>query len=366
MNKHRSTSLWQMAQERFWRNRWATTCVIVLILFYTLALFADFVAPYGLRDESRGFSYAPPTPIHFMHDGKWRGPFVYGQTLVYDSDHRRVYTSDKSKIFKVSFGGKGKTYKLFNMLPSARHLFSIEEGGRIYLLGADERGRDIFSRIVHGSRISLSVGIIGVAISFILGLIVGGIAGYYGGIVDNILMRICEIFMMVPGFYLLLAFRAAVPDNISSVQLYFAIVVILSIIGWSSLARVIRGMCLSLRQRDYVVAAKMFGLTDWQIIVKHILPHTMSYCIFALMLSIPGYILGESALSLIGLGIQDPYASWGNMLSEGMSVVRIYFAPWILWPGVFIFITIICFNVIGDTLRDCLDPLLKGEETIHE
>ena len=174
-------------------------------------------------------------------------------------------------------------------------------------------------------------------------------------------MRLCEMFMMVPGFYLLLALRAAVPDNFNSVQVYFSIVIILSFIGWAGLARIVRGMCLSLREREYVLAAKSLGLSDIRIILRHILPHTLSYSIFAVMLSIPGYILGESALSLIGLGIQDPYASWGNMLSDAMSIVRIKFAPWILSPAFLIFLTVVCFNVIGDALRDCLDPMLKAE-----
>jgi peptide/nickel transport system permease protein len=194
-----------------------------------------------------------------------------------------------------------------------------------------------------------------------LGLLVGGIAGYYGGRVDDFLMRLCEMFMMVPGFYLLLALRSAVPPEFNSVQVYLAIVIILSFIGWAGLARIIRGMCLSLREREFVLAAKSVGLSDLKIILHHILPHTLSYSIFAIMLSIPGYILGESALSLIGLGIQDPFASWGNLLSDAMSIVRIKFYPWILWPAFFIFVTVICFNIIGDALRDCLDPMLKSE-----
>ncbi|MBL8013541.1 MAG: ABC transporter permease, partial [Candidatus Omnitrophica bacterium] len=238
-------------------------------------------------------------------------------------------------------------------------LFGVEAPSRIFILGADSRGRDIFSRILYGARISLSIGIIGVVISFVLGMIIGGIAGYCGGWVDNWLMRICEMLMMVPGFYLLLAFRAAVPDSFNSVQTYIVIVVILSMIGWPSLARIIRGMCLTLRERDYVLAAKLMGVSDLKIIVTHLLPHTVSYTIFAVMLAIPGYILGESALSLIGLGIQDPYASWGNMLTDAMSIVRIQLAPWILWPVLFIFATVLCFNVIGDALRDCLDPKLS-------
>jgi peptide/nickel transport system permease protein len=206
--------------------------------------------------------------------------------------------------------------------------------------------------------------LIGVLISFVFGLLIGGISGYYGGWIDNLLMRFCEMFMMVPGFYLMLALRAAFPPNLNSLQIYLLVVVIFSFIGWASLARVIRGMAMSLREREYVLAAKTMGISDMRIIVTHILPHTISYSIVAITLSIPGYIMGESALSLLGLGIQDPYASWGNLLSEAMGIVQIRFAPWILLPGFFIFITVICFNVIGDALRDALDPLLKSEAKI--
>ena len=208
----------------------------------------------------------------------------------------------------------------------------------------------------------MSIGLIGVAISFLLGLVVGGAAGYFGGKVDNILMRLCEMFMLVPGFYLMLALRTAFPSNLNSVQIYFLIIVIFSFIGWASLARVIRGMSISLKEREYVLAAKALGVSDAGIIFRHILPHTVSYSIVAITLSIPSYILGESALSLIGLGIQDPYASWGNMLSEAMGIIQITFAPWILIPGLFIFVTVICFNIIGDNLRDALDPLIKFEQ----
>jgi len=217
----------------------------------------------------------------------------------------------------------------------------------------------LYSRLLHGARISLSIGLIGVSISFSIGLILGGIAGYYGGKVDEIIMRMCEMIMMIPGFYLLLALRAAVPDDFDSVQVYFAIIVILSFIGWAGLARIIRGMCLSLKTNEYVLAAKAMGVSDIKIIIRHILPHTMSYSIIVIMLAIPGYIIGESGLSLLGLGIVDPYASWGNMLADAMSIVHVEFAPWILLPGLFIFITIVCFNVIGDALRDCLDPKFK-------
>jgi len=350
-----------IALRNFKRNRFAVICIVVLCLLYAGAIFADFLSPYSYKNEDRNYSYCPPIPVKIIDNGKLAWPFIHGIKLTFDEYNKRVYVVDTDKKYPIRLFVKGDEYKLLGLIPARHHLFGISEEGRIYLLGADARGRDIFSRLLFGGRISLSIGLIGVLISFSIGLIVGGIAGYWGGKIDNILMRICEMFMMVPGFYLLLALRAAVPDNFSSVQVYFSIILILSFIGWASLARIIRGMCLSLREREYVLAAKSLGLTDLQIIIRHILPHTLSYSIFAVMLSIPGYILGESALSLIGLGIQDPFASWGNMLSDAMSIIRIKFAPWILFPAFFIFLTVICFNVIGNALRDCLDPMLNEE-----
>lgn len=354
-------SEFQIALRSFACNRLAVSCAYVLSALYTCALLAGFFAPYSFQNEDRNYSYAPPTSINIFDGGRLARPYVYGRQLSFNEYNARIYTIDPAGKYPVRFFVPGDEYRLLGIFPCRYHLFGVEAPGRIYLLGADARGRDVFSRLLYGAQVSLSIGLIGVFISFTIGLLVGGISGYYGGHLDNFLMRLCEMVMMVPGFYLLLALRAAVPDNFNSVQVYFAIIIILSFIGWAALARIIRGMCLSLREREYVLAAKSLGLSDVKIIVRHILPHTLSYSIFAVMLSIPGYILGESGLSLIGLGIQDPYASWGNMLSDAMSIVRIKFAPWILWPAFFIFLTVVCFNVIGDALRDCLDPMLRGE-----
>ena len=329
------------------KNKWALTCLWVLAVLYAAAIFAPVLAPYGFADEERNYSYCPPTPVEFFDHGKLVWPFVYGRHFTFNEDHRRVYVTDKDEKYRLSFFSKGR-------------LFTVNAPGRFYVLGADSRGRDLFSRLLYGARVSLSIGLLGVLISFGLGLILGGIAGYYGGIADAVLMRFCEMFMLVPGFYLMLALRSAVPDNFNSVQIYVMVVGILSLIGWASLARVIRGMALSLRERDYVAAAKLMGLSDLGVIVRHILPHTLSYSLVAIMLTIPGYILGEAGLSLLGLGIQDPVPSWGNLLTEAMGIVHIQFAPWILLPGLLIFVAVICFNVVGDALRDTLDPLMKG------
>lgn len=356
-----SQTQFQRAMSLFRANRLAVLSLIVLGVIHAAAVFADFLAPYSYSNEERTFSFAPPSKIHFTDEnGKLRRPFIYGRTITFDEFHKRLYKDEIDQKYPVEFFVKGDQYKILWLVPCSLHLFGVKDGGRLYLWGADSRGRDLFSRLLHGARISLSIGIVGVFISFSIGLLVGGMAGYYGGKVDDILMRICEMFMLFPGFYLLLALRAVVPSNFNSVQVYVAIIVILSFIGWASLARVIRGMCLSLREREFVLAAKTMGLSDLSIIIRHILPHTLSYSLIAVMLSIPGYILAESALSLIGLGIQDPYASWGNLLAEAMSIVQIKFAPWILLPGFLIFITVMCFNVVGDALRDALDPKSSG------
>jgi peptide/nickel transport system permease protein len=358
-NPHQSE--FQIALNGFWRNRPAVLCLAILAALYCSAIFADFLAPYSYDNENREYAYCRPTIVRVRDaGGELRWPFVYGITITFDAYHRRVYTDVTDQVYPLRFFVRGDSYKVLGLIPTNIRLFGVEAPGRIHLWGADSRGRDLFSRILYGGRISLSIGLIGVAISYTIGLLIGGIAGYYGGKIDNILMRLCEMFMMVPGFYLLLALRAVVPADFNSVQVYCAIIVILSFIGWAGLARIIRGMCLSLREREFVLAARMMGLNDLQIIARHILPHTLSYSLVAVMLSIPGYILAESGLSLIGLGIQDPYASWGNLLSEAMGILSIQFAPWILIPGIFIFITVMCFNMIGDALRDALDPRLKG------
>ncbi len=333
----------QRVLQSFFRRRTAVWCFWVLITLYAGALFAPVLAPYHYSDEQREYSYCPPTPVEFFDQGKLRRPFVYGRKLTFDENHRRVYVVQPDKIYPVRFLTQGR-------------LFTVDHPGRIFLLGADSRGRDLLSRLIYGGRISLSIGLLGALISLVLGIIVGSISGYYAGRVDYILMRICEMFMLVPGFYLMLALRSAMPDNFNSLQVYLMVVGILSMIGWASLARVIRGMALSLRERDYVAAAKLLGRGDANIILRHIFPHTLNYSLVVVMLAIPGYILGEAGLSVLGLGIQDPVPSWGNLLSDAMGVVHIYFAPWILVPGVMIFITVVCFNVVGDALRDALDP----------
>ena len=340
------------------KNKLAYLSLYLIGIFYFLAIFADFIAPYPYDIQHRDTPYHPPTQIHFFDEkGNFHlRPFIYKYQLV--DPISKSYKINYDVKYPVYFFTHGHTHYLFGFIKTDIHLFGVKEG-KIFLLGADNLGRDIFSRMLYASRISLSIGLIGVFLSFLIGAIVGGIAGYFGGRVDNILMRISEIVMSFPGFYLMLTLRAVFPITLSSVEVFLLIVVILSFIGWAGLARVIRGMVLSIREQDFVLAAKSYGASSIRIIIKHILPNTYSYLLIAATLSIPGYILGESALSLLGLGIQEPYASWGNMLASARSITAISQYPWILAPGVAIFLTVLAFNLLGDAFRDALDPKLK-------
>ena len=328
----------------------------IIIFLYFLAIMADFISPYPYNKQFRDYPLCPPTRIHFFDHNKnfHLRPFVYEIKLVNPALNQ--YEIVKEKICPIYFFVKGEKRKILGIFNSERYLFGTKEG-KIFLFGTDMHGRDIFSRILYGARVSLSIGIIGVSISFFFGFLIGGISGYFGGKIDNILMRLVEIFMMFPAFYLMLSLRAVFPLNLSSFQIYLLIVIILSLIGWAGLARIIRGMVLSIKEEEYVLAARALGVSTFKIIFKHIIPNTFSYSITAITLSIPGYILGESTLSLLGLGIQEPYPSWGNMLSVCIGNLRVLSsAPWMLTPGFFIFLTIICFNFLGDGLRDVLDP----------
>ena len=341
------------------KNKLSLIALVVLVTLYLAVIFAPFFAPYSYDEDDVLHTHAPPTKIHlFSLKEKVYRPFIYAQKFTVDKYYRRIYTEDKTKIYPIRFFIKGFKYKIFNLWESDLHLFGVEKA-KLYLLGADPKGRDILSRIIYGGRISLSIGLIGATISLLIGLLVGGISGYFGGKIDNISMRLCEMMMMVPSFYLMLALRASFPPNLSSTQVYLLIVVILSFIGWASTARIIRGMAISLRENEFVYAAKSIGLSNFKIIIRHILPHTFSYAIVAVVLSIPGYILGEAALSLLGLGIQEPEASWGNLLSSAMGIVNIRLYPWILTPGLFIIVAVMSFNILGERLRDVLDPKRK-------
>ncbi len=347
----------KIAMLRLKKHRLAIVGFWVLVVLYFMAIFAEFVAPYTYDSSPRNRYNQPPTRIHFTSENGLSWPYVYDiKSRLYQG--RRILDIDKSRKYYIKFftSVPGEEYKFFGIFKTNRHLFGVQPPARIYLFGSDWNGRDIFSRICYGARISLTVGFIGVFITFTLGMIVGGISGYFGGTLDTITMRIVELLLSIPSFYLMLSLRAALPMDMSSIQIYIAIVGILAFLGWPGLSRVIRGMVLAIREVEYVLAAEAMGASRIKIIVRHVLPNTFSYAIVAATLSIPGYILGESALSLLGLGIQEPQASWGNMLTKAMNPSDLTQFPWIIIPAFFIFLAIMAFNLLGDGLRDAFDP----------
>ena len=343
------------------RDRYSLIALVVLLLLYLAILFADFLAPYSKEFSDRHRAYAPPSKVFTIDEnGRISRPYTYNYVRYFDPEEYKItYKLDRSKKFYLKFFAKGEKYKFLGLIPMDRHLVTVDAEGRLFLLGTDINGRDVFSRILFGGRISLTIGFLALFISFPLGMLYGGVSGYLGGIVDNIMMRISEAIMSIPSFYLLIILAAILPANMTSIQRFALIVVILAMIGWAGFSRVVRGMVLSIKNQEFVQAAEALGASKKRIIVKHLLPQTLSYVIVAMTLSVPSYILSESGLSFLGLGIQQPDASWGNMLKEAQEYVNILYRPWLLTPGFLIFIAVLSFNLIGDTIRDILDPKSK-------
>ncbi|MFW6280492.1 MAG: ABC transporter permease [Halanaerobium sp.] len=336
----------------FKNNKFALTAAVIIIFLYLLVIFAPIIAPYNPNRAYKDKFFHPPTRIHFRDENGLSKPYIYNTK----SNNWAQYENFDEKKYYLDFFEKGDQYKLFGLFEMDIHLFQVEEDIPIFLLGSDDYGRDIFTRILYGGRVSLFIGFVAIIITTLIGLIVGGISGYYGGVIDNIIMRAAEVIMSIPGFYLLLALAAVLPLDISSAFRFFLIVSILAFQGWAGMARVIRGMVLSVKSEEYVLAAKSIGANDKRIITKHILPSTATYVIIRATVAIPGYIIMESGLSFIGLGIQEPSASWGNMLSSAQNISKINNFPWLLLPGLFIFITVLSYNILGDGLRDAFDP----------
>ncbi|CAD5914099.1 MULTISPECIES: ABC transporter permease [Planktothrix] len=332
----------------------------ILLLFYLVVIAANFVAPYSPYESQLNASLLPPTQIYWYDQkGQWIGPHVYPTTQgpVDIETGKREINLDKSQPSPVRFFVPGEPYKILGIIPFDRHLFGTVGAGKINLLGTDEQARDQFSRLVHGGRISLSIGLVGIMISFPLGMIFGGISGYFGGWLDSLIMRIVEVLMTIPGLYLLVALAAVLPPQISSTQRFLLIVVIISFISWAGLARVIRGQVLSIKEQQFVQASRAIGASPLYIITRHVLPQTATYLIISATLAIPSFIISESVLSLIGLGIQPPDPSWGNLLSSATNASILVLQPWLIWPpAILIILTVLAFNLLGDGLRDALDP----------
>ncbi|HKY04997.1 MAG TPA: ABC transporter permease, partial [Blastocatellia bacterium] len=361
----RNRSPWQIMWAKLRRNPTAMAGLYTLAVLYAGAIFAGFIAPYSYERQRTETGFHPPmlTRIHIFDEaGELSRPFVYGIKVIdRGAKGYKGYAEDTAVKYPVRFFVRGDSYHILWLVESNLHLFGVDDPGTVYLFGSDLFGRDIFSRIMYGSQVSLSVGIVGIVISTVIGLLVGGLAGYYGGVIDFLSMRVIEVLLAIPGLYFILIMRQAFGDNLSSTQTYLLIIIILSFIGWATEARVIRGMVLGLKEQEYVVAAEALGLSRTRIIIRHILPNTLSFVIVTATLSVPFYILSEVALSFLGVGIHEPDASWGNMLAVAQqNVGYLTDFSWILAPGFFIFITVLAWNFLGDGLRDAADPKTLG------
>jgi peptide/nickel transport system permease protein len=334
-------------------------CVWVLVLLYVVVFLADFLAPYSENWNRRELAHNPPTPVYIVDDetGHLSAPYVYRYTKHFNSNtYQFELTPNTEQKYYLQFFAKGEPYKLFGIIPSDRHLLSVPAPGVLSLLGTDMNGRDNFSRLLFGGQISLTIGFLSLLVAFPIGLVYGGISGYVGGKTDDVMMRVAEIVMSIPSLYLLISLAAILPAGLSSSMRFAFVTLILAFIGWAGFSRVIRGMVLSIKTQDFVEAERALGMSAWGIITKHILPQTTSYVIVAMTIGVPGYILAESGLSFLGLGILQPDASWGNMLKEAQEITNLVNRPWMLMPGFLIFLAVLTFNVIGDAVRDTLDP----------
>jgi peptide/nickel transport system permease protein len=362
--------------QRLKKNPLARAGAIVLLIFYFAVIAADFVAPYDPYESQPNGSLLPPTQIHWVsQSGQFIGPHIYPTTLGdtnLDTGERKVVIDYKKpsplRLFvsgqkyhflqiTLPLPPKWEEVTIFPGIPINWHLFGANGEAKFNLLGTDDQGRDQFSRLLHGGRISLFIGIFGIIITYPLGLLMGGISGYFGGVIDSVIMRLAEVLMTFPGIYLLVTLSAVLPPGLSSTQRFLLIVVITSVISWAGLARVIRGQVLSIKEREFVQAAKAMGGKPLYIIIRHVLPQTATYIIISATLSIPSFIGAEAVLSLIGLGIQPPDPSWGNMLSYATNASILVLQPWLIWPpAILIILTVLAFNLLGDGLRDALDP----------
>ena len=345
----------QLIWRKFRRHKLALVGGSVLLLFYVVAIFADFLGPYDKSERTTVLNYQPPQLVHFL--GPWGfGPGVYAMKRTNDPKTLAIlYTEDPSKPLPIHFFVRGAPYKLWGIFKVRRRLFGVD-GGKVFLIGTDELGRDVFSRLLAALRISLFVGLVGIALSFLLGIVLGGLSGYLGGRTDLVVQRFIEFLLSIPTIPFWLALSAALPPNWSSVRVFFGVTIILSIVGWCGIARVVRGKFLELREHDFIMAARIAGATNRRIIFRHLVPSFFSYLVVQLTLAIPAMILGETALSFLGLGIRAPAVSLGTLLQDAQNVREVSLHPWLLIPAIFVIIIVLAFNFLGDGLRDAADP----------
>jgi peptide/nickel transport system permease protein len=350
-------SQWRMMWWKLRRHRVAVFSGVVLLVMYLSITVSELLAPYSYHTRHADFIFAPPQAVHLFHDGNFVGPFVYGYNYKLDMRNlRRVYNENLAEPQKLRFFCHGDRYAFWGMLEGDIHFVCPAENGTLFLLGTDRLGRDLLSRILYGARISLTVGLIGVAISFTLGIVIGGIAGYYGGWIDILIQRLIEIIQCFPHLPLWMALSAILPVTWSPILIYFGITLILGLIEWTHLGRAVRSKLLALREEDFCTAAMLMGATPARIIGRHLLPSFMSHLIATATLTIPSMILGETALSFLGLGLRPPITSWGVLLNEAQNINVVALYPWLMLPVVPVIVMVLAFNFLGDGLRDAADP----------
>ena len=345
---------------RFKQHRIALFALGVLAIAYTAAVFAEFLSPHDPNRFSSQYVMAPPMHLHFVTDGSFTWPpYVYGFTSTRNEETLKMeVVPNETQILRLKFLVHGDPYQLWGLYDNDLHLFGLDDADDhpIFLLGADALGRDLLTRILYGSRVSLSIGLVGVGLSLIFGVLLGGISGYFGGVTDVIIQRIIEFLRSLPAIPLWLTLAAVLPPEWSSIRIYFGITVILSLIGWTGIARVVRGRFLSLREEDFILAARLANASQLRIIMRHMVPSFTSHLIANITLAIPAMILSETALSFLGLGLQPPIVSWGVLLQGAQNLLALAHAPWLLWPGFFVVVVVLAFNFSGDGLRDAADP----------
>jgi len=350
-------SQWQIMWWKFRRHRIAVISAWILVAFYSSILVSEVLAPYNLHTRDSRHIYAPPQQLQVFHEGRFVGPFVYGYSMQLDMETmKRVFKPDQTKVQALRFFCSGDEYSLWGLFDARFHLVCPAEGGTFFFFGTDRLGRDVLSRIIYGTRISLTVGLLGIAVSFLIGIVLGGISGYYGGWVDNVIQRFIEMVRCFPELPLWMALSAALPVNWSPTLVYFGITIILGLLDWPGLARAVRSKLLALREEDFAVAAVLMGASPGRVIGRHLLPSFASHLIASATLSVPGMILGETALSFLGLGLRPPVTSWGVLLNEAQNINVVALYPWLMIPVIPVFIIVLAFNFFGDGLRDAADP----------
>ncbi len=348
---------WRMTWLKFRDHKVALWSLMLLLVFYGIALFCEFVSPANPWQRDATHRHAPPQRVRIIHDGSLHRPFVYPVSQNINEETRRLnYTVDTSRPLPLVLFPVGDPYEMWGAIKGNVHLFGLEGNEPFYLLGADRLGRDLLSRIFYGSRISLSIGLVGVFLALILGVVIGGISGYYGGWIDSVIQRIIEVLRSFPTIPLWLALSAAIPPTIDDISVYFLMTVILALIGWTGLARVVRGKFLALREEDYILSARVAGVPEMKIISRHLVPAFTSHLIVHVTLAIPGMILAETSLSFLRLGLRPPTISWGVLLQDAQNITALTMHPWLLMPAAFVITAVLAFNFVGDGLRDAADP----------